>query len=81
MEHIPRFTANTLRRAPKERSRTNYRSLWSRISLKAYPVRPPKTENSLTALGDTIRPVMAAMVEAGLEHRSAIAIAIAIANP
>jgi DNA-binding HxlR family transcriptional regulator len=42
------------------------------ISRLAYPVIPPKTEYSLTALGQTVRPVMSAMADWGLAHRSKI---------
>ena len=46
---------------------------WGLISRREYPVIPPKTEYSLTELGNTLRPVMAAMAEWGLEHRATIA--------
>jgi len=46
---------------------------WGLISRHAYPVIPPKVEYSLTALGNTLRPVMAAMAEWGVEHQSTIA--------
>jgi len=42
------------------------------ISRREYPVIPPKTEYRLTALGNTLRPVMASMADWGLEHRSKI---------
>ena len=42
------------------------------ISRHAYPVVPPKTEYSLTALGQTVRPVMAAMADWGLTHRAKV---------
>jgi DNA-binding HxlR family transcriptional regulator len=45
---------------------------WGLISRRQYPVIPPKTEYRLTALGNTLRPVMASMAEWGLEHRSTI---------
>lgn len=45
---------------------------WGLISRREYPVIPPKTEYSLTELGNTLRPVMAAMADWGLGHRSAI---------
>jgi DNA-binding HxlR family transcriptional regulator len=45
---------------------------WGLIVRREYAVIPPKTEYSLTALGNTLRPVMASMVEWGLEHRSTI---------
>jgi DNA-binding HxlR family transcriptional regulator len=34
---------------------------------------PPKTEYSLTELGNTLRPVMASMADWGLENRGKIA--------
>ncbi|HEY1719867.1 MAG TPA: helix-turn-helix domain-containing protein [Magnetospirillaceae bacterium] len=43
------------------------------ISRKEYPVVPPKTEYKLTKLGWTLEPVMAAMADWGLKHRSKIA--------
>jgi DNA-binding HxlR family transcriptional regulator len=42
------------------------------ISRYAYPVVPPKTEYRLTALGNTLRPVMASMAEWGLDHQGKI---------
>jgi DNA-binding HxlR family transcriptional regulator len=48
---------------------------WGLISRREYPVIPPKTEYSLTELGNTLRSVMAAMAEWGLGHRSSISIA------
>lgn len=45
---------------------------WGLISRKEYPVIPPKTEYSLTVLGDTLRPIMAAMADWGLTHRASI---------
>lgn len=45
---------------------------WGLISRREYPVIPPKTEYSLTDLGNTLRPVIAAMADWGLGHRSAI---------
>jgi DNA-binding HxlR family transcriptional regulator len=45
---------------------------WGLISRRQYPVIPPKTEYRLTALGNTLRPVMASMAEWGHEHRSTI---------
>ena len=45
---------------------------WGLISRREYPVIPPKTEYNLTALGNTLRPVMAAMADWGLVHRSRI---------
>jgi DNA-binding HxlR family transcriptional regulator len=46
---------------------------WGLIARREYPTVPPKTEYSLTALGWTLRPVMAAMAEWGAEHRAIIA--------
>ena len=43
------------------------------LARRDYGVIPPKTEYSLTALGHTLRPVMASMAEWGLEHRVAMA--------
>jgi len=43
------------------------------ISRVEYPVIPPKTEYSLTPLGHTLRPVMAAMADWGLSHRAEVA--------
>src|SRR5258707_7387016 len=45
---------------------------WGLISRREYPVVPPKTEYSLTALGRTLEPLMDAMAQWGLNHRSAI---------
>lgn len=45
---------------------------WGLISRREYPVIPPKTEYRLTELGNTLRPVMAAMADWGLEHRTTI---------
>ena len=42
------------------------------IARREYSTIPPKTEYSLTALGQTLRPVMAAMAAWGTEHRSII---------
>jgi DNA-binding HxlR family transcriptional regulator len=42
------------------------------ISRHAYPVVPPKTEYRLTALGNTLRPVMASMADWGLDHQGKI---------
>jgi DNA-binding HxlR family transcriptional regulator len=49
---------------------------WGLISRRVYPVIPPKTEYSLTKLGSTLRPVMAAMADWGLVHRSGIVDAV-----
>jgi DNA-binding HxlR family transcriptional regulator len=46
---------------------------WGLISRREYAVVPPKTEYRLTVLGETLRPVMAAMADWGLSHRSAVA--------
>ena len=45
---------------------------WGLISRKEYPVIPPKTEYRLTELGNTLRPLMAAMADWGLAHRGTI---------
>ena len=45
---------------------------WGLISRKEYAVVPPRTEYRLTALGQTLKPVMAAMADWGLTHRSTI---------
>jgi DNA-binding HxlR family transcriptional regulator len=45
---------------------------WGLISRREYPVIPPKTEYRLTELGNTLRPIMAAMAEWGLGHRADI---------
>jgi DNA-binding HxlR family transcriptional regulator len=42
------------------------------IVRREYSTIPPKTEYSLTALGQTLRPAMAAMAAWGTEHRSTI---------
>jgi DNA-binding HxlR family transcriptional regulator len=46
------------------------------ISRKEYPVVPPKTEYTLTALGRTLEPVMAAMADWGTRHRAKIVDAV-----
>ncbi|MET3906698.1 DNA-binding HxlR family transcriptional regulator [Bradyrhizobium sp. S3.3.6] len=46
---------------------------WGLISRREYPTIPPKTEYNLTVLGQTLRPIMAAMADWGIEHRSAVA--------
>jgi DNA-binding HxlR family transcriptional regulator len=46
---------------------------WGLISRREYPVVPPKTEYSLTALGRTLEPLMDTMAQWALRHRSAIA--------
>ena len=46
---------------------------WALVSRKDYAVVPPKTEYSLTKLGWTLEPVMAAMAEWGGQNREAIA--------
>ncbi len=43
------------------------------ISRHDYGEVPPKTEYSLTAIGNTLRPVMASMADWGLEHQVKIA--------
>lgn len=45
---------------------------WGLVSRKEYAVIPPKTEYRLTELGNTLRPIMAAMADWGLAHRTAI---------
>jgi DNA-binding HxlR family transcriptional regulator len=40
------------------------------LSRTEYPVIPPRTEYRLTDLGRSLRPVMAAMADWGLKHRS-----------
>jgi DNA-binding HxlR family transcriptional regulator len=45
---------------------------WGLMSRKDYSTIPPKTEYSLTALGETLRPVMAAMAEWGEKTRAVI---------
>ena len=45
---------------------------WGLISRKEYPVIPPKTEYRLTELGNSLRPIMAAMAEWGLANRALI---------
>jgi DNA-binding HxlR family transcriptional regulator len=46
---------------------------WGLIARREYPVVPPKTEYSLTTLGQTLEPLMAAMADWGLTHRDTIA--------
>ena len=43
---------------------------WGFISRRAYPTAAPKTEYSLTELGNTLRPIMAAMADWALVHRA-----------
>jgi DNA-binding HxlR family transcriptional regulator len=38
---------------------------WGLVSRREYPTIPPKTEYSLTALGQTLRPLMATMADWG----------------
>lgn len=45
---------------------------WGLVSRTEYPVVPPHTEYRLTALGRTLEPVMAAMADWGVKHRSTI---------
>jgi DNA-binding HxlR family transcriptional regulator len=55
---------------------------WALVSRREYAVVPPKTEYSLTELGWTLQPLMAAMAEWGGAHREAIAqSAGAVARP
>lgn len=42
------------------------------ISREEFPVIPPKTEYRLTALGQTLRPVMAVMADWGLANREKV---------
>ncbi len=42
---------------------------WGFIDRQEYPVIPPKTEYTLSAMGESLKPVMAAMAEWGLAHR------------
>lgn len=42
------------------------------LARRAYPVIPPRTEYRLTPLGETLRPVMAAMADWGLTHRDQV---------
>lgn len=42
---------------------------WGILSRTEFPVMPPKTEYSLTAFGETLEPIMAAMAAWGTEHR------------
>jgi DNA-binding HxlR family transcriptional regulator len=45
---------------------------WGLVSRKAYAVVPPKTEYTLTEMGWTLEPVMAAMAAWGGKHRENI---------
>jgi DNA-binding HxlR family transcriptional regulator len=45
---------------------------WGLISRHEHSVVPPKTEYALTPLGDTLRPLMAAMADWGGRHRGSI---------
>jgi DNA-binding HxlR family transcriptional regulator len=45
---------------------------WGLISRREHPTIPPRTDYRLTELGETLRPVMAAMADWGLAHRSSI---------
>ncbi len=47
---------------------------WGLIVRTEYPVVPPRTEYSLTDLGRTLEPVMAAMATWGLAQRSRIVV-------
>lgn len=42
---------------------------WGLLQRTEFPVVPPKTEYSLTELGRTLEPIMAAMATWGTEHR------------
>jgi DNA-binding HxlR family transcriptional regulator len=46
---------------------------WRLIARRDFLTVPPKTEYTLTALGETLRPVMAAMADWGLAQCDAIA--------
>jgi DNA-binding HxlR family transcriptional regulator len=46
---------------------------WRLIARRDFLTVPPKTEYRLTALGETLRPVMAAMANWGLAQRDTIA--------
>jgi DNA-binding HxlR family transcriptional regulator len=46
--------------------------VWGLISRHEHSVIPPRTEYALTPLGQTLRPVMAAMADWGGAHRSSI---------
>ncbi|MDQ0395540.1 winged helix-turn-helix transcriptional regulator [Labrys monachus] len=48
---------------------------WGLISRREYATIPPKTEYSLTALGETLRPIMAAMAEWGDKTQEIIGVA------
>jgi DNA-binding HxlR family transcriptional regulator len=45
---------------------------WGLISRHEYSVVPPKTDYALTPLGQTLRPVMAAMADWGGAHRGSL---------
>jgi DNA-binding HxlR family transcriptional regulator len=45
---------------------------WGLLSRRAFSVVPPHTEYRLTALGQTLQPVMAAMAEWGAGHRDRV---------
>ena len=47
---------------------------WGLIAREELSAIPPRTEYRLTELGLTLRPVMAAMAEWGLEHKAIIAV-------
>jgi DNA-binding HxlR family transcriptional regulator len=42
------------------------------VTRKDYGVMPPRTDYSLTALGWTLEPVMAAMADWGMSHRAKV---------
>lgn len=46
---------------------------WRLIARRDFMTVPPKTEYTLTALGETLRPVMAAMADWGLSQRDQMA--------
>lgn len=45
---------------------------WGLIARREFPTIPPRTEYRLTALGQTLRPVMGAMAEWGLATREVL---------
>ena len=54
---------------------------WGLIARKEFATIPPRTEYSLTPLGETLRPVMAAMADWGQRTRAEIAAASEQARP
>jgi len=45
---------------------------WGFIDRQVYPVLPLKTEYTLSAVGETLKPVMESMAQWGKNHRGAI---------